>query len=202
MFIVVDGPDGSGKDTLINHLRNHSDFYELVFGKRLFFDREPSIEIKKIITSEDCTPEEAMFYLFSDRNRKLNNNIGNIRNKDVLVIYNRFLPSTFAYQVRASGVPESTMQKRINLCDNFAYPDLTVILDAPVNVLMKRVSEYDKFERNAEFLAKVRDGYLKFRGSGFHKALKYIDTESNTREQVISEFVLAVFEEMINPWGS
>lgn len=199
MFIVIDGPDGSGKDTLIDHLMENRHLYELVFGKKLVFDREPSAEIRQTIINEACTAEEAMFYLFVDRNKKLNSNKKDLVDKNTIVIYNRFMSSTFAYQVHASGIPESTLLKMINLCDNFVYPDLTIILTAPVNVLMERVSDHDKFE-NSEFLSKVAEGYMKFRGSGFHKALRYIDTEMNSKEQVISKFVFAVFEEMINPW--
>src|SRR4030043_439724 len=84
-----------------------------------------------------------------------------------VVISDRYADSTIVYQGYGRGL-DLAMVKAVNKAATQGLtPDLTVLLDAPVEVCFARkgTSKRDRFEQEAiAFHRKVREGYLKLAG--------------------------------------
>jgi dTMP kinase len=79
------------------------------------------------------------------------------------VVTDRFLASSLAYQGHASGLPVDDVLFLSLFATESLTPDLTVLIDIPVEESIKRRGqEPDRFEQeNKLFHEKVRTGYLK-----------------------------------------
>ena len=81
-----------------------------------------------------------------------------------IVICDRYADSTTAYQCYGRGLDLETVKAVNNAATQGLEPDLTVLLDMPVEtgLARKRTKKQDRFEREAlAFHQRVRDGYLK-----------------------------------------
>ena len=78
------------------------------------------------------------------------------------VVTDRFIGSSLAYQGYASGLDIAAVRQLSAFATEGLWPDLTVLIDVPVEVSMARLGGApDRFEREAgEFHDKVRKGYL------------------------------------------
>ncbi len=78
------------------------------------------------------------------------------------VVTDRFTGSSLAYQGYASGLDIAAVRQLSAFATEGLWPDLTVLIDVPVEVSMARLGGApDRFEREAgEFHDKVRKGYL------------------------------------------
>lgn len=78
------------------------------------------------------------------------------------VVTDRFTGSSLAYQGYASGLDLSAIRQLSEFATEGLWPDLTVLIDVPVEVSMARLGgSPDRFEREAgDFHDKVRKGYL------------------------------------------
>jgi dTMP kinase len=80
------------------------------------------------------------------------------------VISDRFTDATYAYQSGGRGVPSEKVALLEDFVQGDVRPDLTLLLDAPIDVGMARAKsrgKLDRFEEEAtEFFNKVRNNYL------------------------------------------
>ena len=80
------------------------------------------------------------------------------------VLCDRFTDATYAYQGFARGLSQSAIATLESLVQGSLQPDLTVLLDLPPSIGLKRASqraELDRFEVEDEaFFTRVREGYL------------------------------------------
>ncbi|HSH30632.1 MAG TPA: dTMP kinase, partial [Thiohalobacter sp.] len=76
----------------------------------------------------------------------------------------RFTDATYAYQGHGRGLPLDRIAELEQLVQAELRPDLTLLLDVPVEIGMERAnnrSEPDRFEQeNLEFFERIRQGYL------------------------------------------
>ena len=165
-FIVFDGPDGSGKTTQ--------------FGRFAAFCREagvPTCEVRepggtaigeqiRAILLDPANSDmslrcETMLYMAS-RAQLVAQCIGPALQRGELVLADRFVSSTLAYQGTAGGVPRDEILAvgRVALRD--LWPDLTVIFDVDHQTAGTRLNPLlDRMElRGREFHKRVRDGFL------------------------------------------
>ena len=81
------------------------------------------------------------------------------------VVSDRFTDATFAYQGGGRGVPFADIETLENWVQGGLRPDLTLLLDVPLEVSMSRIAqarEKDRFEQEqADFFTRVRAAYLK-----------------------------------------
>ena len=81
------------------------------------------------------------------------------------MVCDRFTDATFAYQGGGRDMGSETIERLQELVQGPLKPDMTVLLDVPVQVGEDRAgarSKPDRFElENIEFKQKVRDAYLK-----------------------------------------
>ena len=162
MFIDVEGVDGVGKSTVIAVL------YRMLTerGYRVHITREPSDgPIGRFIRDNvlkgrlNITPEALKLLFAADRAMHYASEIGPRLNEGYLVITERYIESSVAYQ-GAQGVSIGWI---LEVNSKVPKPDMVFILDAPMEVIARRISgrvNLEYFERNVEFLSRVREIYL------------------------------------------
>lgn len=171
-FIVFDGPDGSGKSTqFARFVKTAQDA-----GLSVCEVREPGgthvgERIRDIlldpIHDEMALRCEMMLYMAS-RAQLVEERIRPALAKNCLVLADRFLSSTLAYQGAAGGLPREEIMHVAQAAlgapgtPGAAWPDLVVIFDVDEATAATRLNPLlDRMERkSAEFHAKVRQGYL------------------------------------------
>lgn len=162
-FIAIEGIDGVGKTTVINAVAA-----ELARrGYRVFVTREPSdlavgSFIRSSILSGDVEVEPAALALLfaADRVMHYVKVIKPMVESGYIVLTERYVESSISYQ-GAQGVP---IEWILSINSMVRMPDLTVILDAPLEVIKARLSNRGRleyFERNIEVLARAREILVK-----------------------------------------
>ena len=165
-FISFEGGDGSGKSTQIQILR---EFLE-ERGYDVIFTREPggtpiSEKIRSIIldkaNSEMDDMTEALLYAAA-RAQLVSQIIRPALEEGKVVICDRFVDSSMAYQAYARGLGDSV--KTINaFAVGDCMPDLTILLKVNPQVGSSRIGnrERDRIElASSDFHKKVYEGYL------------------------------------------
>lgn len=170
-FLTIDGPDGGGKTTQAERLRDHL----LERGVPVHLTREPGgtwlgerlREVLLARTAAGAAPADPLTdaFLFDAARRQLVQEV--IRpalEAGTTVICVRFADSTLAYQGYGAGVPLDVLRTLERLATDGLRPDRTVILDLPIEDGLARKSAGDVTRFEAEFdLAfhrRVRDGFL------------------------------------------
>ncbi|MGN0710892.1 MAG: dTMP kinase, partial [Anaerovoracaceae bacterium] len=166
LFITIEGPDGSGKSTQIKRIR---EFFE-TRGRETIITREPggtviSEKIREIILDKNHTEmdymTETLLYAAS-RAQHVAQVIKPSLEKGKIVICDRFVDSSIAYQGYGRGLGES-----VEIINSYAVagcmPDITFLMKLSPAVGKGRISteEQDRLEKEAlEFHERVFEGYL------------------------------------------
>jgi dTMP kinase len=167
LFIVLEGPDKSGKSTqarlLANTLKGR--------GRAVLHTREPggtsvAEGVRKVLLDPALSidPLAELFLYEASRAQHTNEKIVPALKAGKVVISERFTMSTDAYQGAARGLGLKTTTTLNKIATSGLRPDLTILLDIPIDEFDARDPgrDLDRLEReNAEFRVKVRKGYLK-----------------------------------------
>ena len=172
-FITVEGIEGVGKSTNIDTLVKRIE----AAGHKVLTTREPggtpfAEDIREILMnrSDEPVPEIAeLLLMFAARSFNVNNVILPALEAGTWVVCDRFTDSTRAYQGGGRGLPMETIDRVADWVHGDTWPDLTILLDAPVEVGMERAgnrSKPDRFEQERhEFFQRVRECYLQIAAS-------------------------------------
>lgn len=168
LFISFEGIDGAGKSTQIAMLKKHLENN----GFNVIVTREPGgsdicNKIRDILldknNTELCSMAELLLY-YADRAQHINEVILPNINNGTCVICDRYYDSSYAYQLAGRKIDEAVLDTVNNLVVGEIHPDITFLLDLPLNVSEQRVSgrgESDRLElENTDFKQRVRDGFL------------------------------------------
>ena len=166
-FITLEGVEGVGKTTNIEFLR------ELLEqrGIDVLVTREPggtplAEDVRQVllqIRDESMDPITEALLVFAARSQHVSTVIEPALNEGRWVLCDRYTDATYAYQGGGRGVPLDTLERLAELAQGSLWPDLTIFLDAPVDVALGRIADrqHDRFEsEDKEFFARVRAGYL------------------------------------------
>ena len=184
MFITFEGPDGSGKSTVIKAV------YERLIndGYSVILTREPggtpiAEKIRDVILDNSNTAldarTEALLYAAS-RRQHLVEKIWPAIKEGKIVLCDRFLDSSLAYQGegRKLGI-ENILNVNLFATEN-TYPDLTLFFNISPEEGLKRVSKDKKRvadrldNENANFHQTVYNGFLKV-NSMYKDRVKVVD---------------------------
>ena len=167
-FITIEGIEGVGKSTNMAVLVERIE----AAGHAVLTTREPggtpfAEDIRDILMNrgDEPVPEIAeLLLMFAARSFNVTNVIRPALEAGTWVVCDRFTDSTRAYQGGGRGISMETINRIADWVHGDTWPDLTFLLDAPVNVGMARAgsrSEPDRFEQEQhEFFERVRASYL------------------------------------------
>lgn len=167
-FITFEGIEGVGKSTNIDFLAGLIEAQ----GHAVMKTREPggtpiAENIRNILKEhgDEPLPDVAeLLLMFAARSINVNNAIRPALEAGTWVISDRFTDSTRAYQGSGRGVPRDSIEWLARVVHGDLQPDLTILLDAPVETAMQRADrrgQPDRFEiERGEFFSRVRQGYL------------------------------------------
>ena len=168
-FITFEGIEGVGKSTNISHL---VDAIEGA-GHDVIVTREPggtpmAERIRELVAShgDEAMPDVAeLLLVFAARALHVNNVIRPALEAGTWVVCDRFTDSSRAYQGGGRGLPASDIDLLADWVHGDVTPDITILLDAPVEIGMDRAgkrSDPDRFEsERSEFFERVRETYLR-----------------------------------------
>lgn len=166
LFISIEGPDGSGKSTQVENIK---EFFRDK-GLEILFTREPGgtpigERIREIILdkncSEMCAVTEAMLYAAA-RAQHVEQVIKPALGMGKIVVCDRFVDSSLAYQGFGRGLGEP-----VKIINDYAIdgcmPDVTFLMKIDPKIGRRRIadSQKDRLEKEQdEFHAAVFRGYL------------------------------------------
>jgi len=168
LFITLEGPEGAGKSTSRDYLA------ELLgaTGREVVLTREPggtplAERIREILLAPAAEPmavDTELLLMFAARAQHLAQVIRPALARGALVLCDRFVDATYAYQGGGRGVPV----ERIATLEAFVLgdlqPDLTLVFDLPVEIGLARAARrgaLDRFEQEQRaFFEAVRQTYL------------------------------------------
>lgn len=170
MFITIEGPEGSGKSSAIKQV------VEMLTkdGHEVVLTREPggtpiSEEIRNVILDKknvNMDPwTEALLYAAS-RRQHLVEKVWPLTKRGAIVISDRFLDSSLAYQGGARGLGIDKILEANMFATEGCYPDITLLFDIDPRVGLERIAKNKNREVNRldlekiEFHQNVRNTFL------------------------------------------
>lgn len=171
-LITFEGGEASGKTTQAKALNRKL----IKLGHKTVLTKEPGgtragntiRHMVKFSKTPVSSSTELLLFLAA-RAQLMHDVIQPSLNEGKIVICDRFTDSTLAYQGYGRGIDLAYIVKLNESVTNHINPDLTILLDVPLNEARKRLSSRaaDKIEVSLEvdvkagsFHSKVRDGYL------------------------------------------
>ena len=172
VFITLEGPDGSGKSSLMPRLAavlrtrgcdvvttrepGSTPLGEQV--RRLVLDTEPKI---------DRTGRADALLFAASRAQHVDEVILPALERGAVVLCDRYADSSLAYQGSGSGVPMDELRAVQHFATGGLVPDLTILLDLPVEAgLSRKADEVTRFEayQDLAYHERVRAAFLGVRG--------------------------------------
>jgi dTMP kinase len=204
LFISIEGTEGMGKSTVMKSLAS----YLTEKGLDFLVTREPggteiAEKIRQVILShydEVMNPETELLLYFAGRIQHVQSVILPAKLAGKIVISDRFTDASYAYQ---GGGREIALQKIRLLEEHFIndlQPDLTLLLDAPIQIGLERIAARGAMDRieteELSFFERVRAIYHQ-RAKDYPDRFRLIDAsksvtevEESLRQIIDSVFVL------------
>lgn len=167
-FITLDGIDGAGKTTQLQVIQDWFAQKQLP----VVFTREPGgsvlgEKLREILLdpASKVSLHTETLLMFAARRQHIEETILPALSAGKHVVSDRFTDATFAYQGAGRGVPYEKIEILENWVQDSLRPDLTILLDVPLEVSLARIEggnrQKDRFEQeDAAFFRRVRDAYL------------------------------------------
>ena len=208
LFIVFEGIEGSGKSYLSKRLCNDL----RIRGASTILTREPggtkrAEKIRQIILNDYFLKKnKEKFHKYTDtllylaaRNEHIENKIKPALSKGKLVICDRFVDSTFAYQVYGKGVNKKFIDNIHKQILGKIKPDITFVLKVNINKALQRLKKrkiknrYDKFSK--KFYNKAQKAFIRIAKKN---KKKYYILDNSENDKKIAKNILKIVEKKIN----
>jgi dTMP kinase len=202
-FITFEGGEGVGKSTQITALQ------EALRARRrdVLVTREPggtprAERVRELLletSAEPMPPHCELLLVFAARAAHLENVIRPALERGTWVVCDRFTDATYAYQGGGRGMRREDIAALEQLVQRDLRPDLTILLDAPVEVATQRATSrnaangtVDRFEREQrEFFERVRATYLE---RARHEPGRFAIIDATGGREVVTRAILATVE--------
>lgn len=167
-FITLEGGEGAGKSTQMAYVEESL----RKAGKTVHVTREPggtelSEAIRELLLDHRQTAmgdDTELLLMFAARAQHIAELIQPALDKGEWVLCDRFTDATYAYQGGGRGIDMDRIAMLESWVQGSLRPDLTILLDLPVDVGLSRAGErgeLDRFEREKhDFFERVRQAYL------------------------------------------
>ncbi len=167
-FITLEGGEGVGKSTNMAFIKN----YLLQHKISVVVTREPggtvlAEKLRQLLldkNSEVISDQAELLMIFAARAQHIKHVIEPALAKGEWVLCDRFTDATYAYQGGGRNMRISAIEWLENMVQGTLRPDLTLLLDAPVEIGIERArsrAEFDRFEsEKTSFFEQVRRAYL------------------------------------------
>jgi dTMP kinase len=167
-FITVEGIEGAGKSSNLEFVRTLLESS----GREVLFTREPGgtplgEEIRQLLLGHKHTgmaDDTELLLMFAARAEHLEQKIRPALEAGIWVLCDRFTDASHAYQGGGRGIDKERIQALEEWTQQGLRPDLTLLLDLPVEVGLERAgrrSSPDRFEKEElSFFERVRSSYL------------------------------------------
>jgi dTMP kinase len=168
IFITIEGGEGAGKTTMMERMAD----WLGARGQRVVRTREPggtelAEKLRDILLDRNTvglSGQAELLLMFASRAQHLAELIRPALQRGDTVLCDRFTDATWAYQGGGRGLPAADIATLEALVHGDLQPDLTVLLDLPVEQGLGRASrrsETDRFEsESGGFFERVRQTYL------------------------------------------
>ncbi|CCI61228.1 dTMP kinase [Staphylococcus equorum subsp. equorum Mu2] len=193
-FITFEGPEGSGKTTVIQQVSERLETeYDVVLT------REPGgvktgEQIREVLLEGDDMDErtEALLFAASRREHLVGKVIPSL-DEGKIVLCDRYIDSSLAYQGYARGIGIEEVKSINKFAINGLYPDRTIYLDVSVEVGRDRIQKNQRNQNRLDqedviFHEKVVEGYKKII---HNESKRFIVIDAN---RSIEEVVNATYE--------
>jgi len=167
-FITVEGGEGAGKTTMMERMVD----WLAAQGRHVVRTREPggtelAEKLREILLDKGnagLSGQAELLLMFASRAQHLDEVIRPALRRGDTVLCDRFTDATWAYQGGGRGLPLDDIAALERLVHGDLQPDLTLLLDLPVEQGLRRASkrgESDRFEEESRaFFERVREAYL------------------------------------------
>lgn len=165
LFITFEGADGCGKTTQIELIDEYFRGYKIP----TLLTREPGsrglgTKLREILLNYegDVSSTCESFLFLADRAQHIDCIIKPALEAGKIVLCDRHIDSTMAYQGYGRGIELERISYLNNLATGGMKPDLTIVFDVDVETSMARIGRNkDRMEASGiEFFNRVRQGYL------------------------------------------
>lgn len=167
-FITVEGIEGAGKSSNLEFIRHRLE----EAGREVLFTREPGgtplgEEIRELLLGHKhvgMADDTELLLMFAARAEHLEQKIRPALEAGIWVLCDRFTDASYAYQGGGRGIDRERIAGLENWVQGELRPDLTLLLDLPVEIGLERAgrrSDPDRFEQEqVHFFERVRNAYL------------------------------------------
>lgn len=205
-FISFEGPDGAGKTTVLKAMVA---YFEKEISGELVVTREPggnpiSEAIRKLILDPQNTMmdrrTEALLYAAARRQHLVEKVIPALQ-RDAVVFCDRYVDSSVAYQGAGRKIGTDDVYKMNLFATEGILPNLTIYLDVPSEVGLRRIMNHRQNEINRldleklDFHKRVREAYLAL-AKQYPDRIKVIN--ANQEEKVVQHNVRILLEEQLH----
>ena len=201
-FITIEGIECVGKST-------NAKYIETMLNKKGYktlLTREPGgsgigEKIRNILLFEKkdtLSPMTELLLLFAAREKHINEIIKPALENGIWVICDRFTDASFAYQGFGRELGFEKVNQLKALIQKDFEPDLTILLDAPLEVITSRrkLNPNDRFEsEDKKFFGRVRNGYLEL-AKIFEDRVKVIDASQDIED--VQNQIKILINSMVN----
>jgi len=182
-FITIDGVEGAGKSTQIDFICD----YLSSKGINVILTREPGgtelgEKIRELLLSPETKSmhsETELLLMFAARNEHVHRKIMPALAQGDWVLSDRFTDASYAYQGGGRGLDINRIAQLEQWVLQDFTPDMTLLLDVPVELGMSRIEsrgKKDRIELEAmDFFNRVRESYID-RSKQFPDRIKLIDS--------------------------
>jgi len=171
LFITLEGGEGAGKSTQMAFVQQRLEESLQAVGKSLQVTREPGgtelgEQVRELLLDHRNTAMDSdteLLLMFAARAQHLAQLIRPTLDAGNWVLCDRFTDATYAYQGGGRGIDMTRIAALEDWVQGELRPNLTLLLDLPVDVGMARAGErgeLDRFEREQQaFFERVRQTY-------------------------------------------
>ncbi len=206
-FITLEGPDGSGKSSLLPRLAG------VLRGRGLdvVSTREPGStplgeRIRSILLDTepriDHSGRADALLFAAARTQHVDDVIRPALARGAVVLCDRYADSSLAYQGAGSAIPMDEMRAVQRFATGGLVPDLTILLDLPVDLgLSRKSNEVTRFEayHDIAYHERVRAAFLGFAAA---EPLRYAIVDASADAGTVLDAAVAAVERLGDRWPS